>query len=242
MSFSSIGAVIVLYQPNLEQLRFLLDSISQQVQFICLVDNSPEALPSDFLASYPVIYKHYAGNQGIAAAQNWGVLQLQASACEAVIKRISLANTFSPILVDYVISSGSLIPISVWQELSGVREELFIYWVDIEWGLRAKRKNYGHYILPTLSMSHSIGSKIGRFLWKRFSLHDDFRQYFIVRNPFLMFRYPELPLMMRVTTCVSVLIKYVPAYLLMSEHRIKTCNTLMRAIKDGCCGRGGNRH
>ncbi|MGA8531488.1 MAG: glycosyltransferase family 2 protein, partial [Acidobacteriaceae bacterium] len=41
-----------------------------------------------------------------------------------------------PVETDYLIASGSMIRVSVLREVGLMREDLFIDWVDVEWGLR----------------------------------------------------------------------------------------------------------
>ena len=157
------------------------------------------------------------------------------------INHIKLVNRKSPVSVDYVISSGSMIPKETWQIVGGMSEKLFAYWLDIEWGLRAKSMGFKSYVIPNVQMEHSIGADTFYLLGKQRTLHDDFRQYFLVRNPFLLLRYSHLPLLMRVCGLLMTLFKYIPGYLLISDQRKKTAKTLFQAIVDGLRNKGGSR-
>ena len=55
-------------------------------------------------------------------------------------------NTFTH--PQYVITSGSFIPISIFNDVGFMREELFIDFVDIDWCLRARAKGYEIVSLP----------------------------------------------------------------------------------------------
>ena len=45
------------------------------------------------------------------------------------------------IIPDYVITSGSIITIAAYKEIGPFNNEMFIDFIDIEWCLRARKKN-----------------------------------------------------------------------------------------------------
>jgi rhamnosyltransferase len=159
-----------------------------------------------------------------------------------LIKRIPIASCNDPIEVDYVIASGSVVSLRVWQSLGGMDEDLFTYWVDIEWGLRAKYHGFHSYLLPKPIIDHSIGKKTQFIFGRKRVVHDEFRQYFILRNPLLMLRYAHLPLSMRLMTALMVFIKYAPGYIAVSTSLSTTLKNALQAIRDGLTTRGGGRH
>jgi rhamnosyltransferase len=99
------------------------------------------------------------------------------------VKNITVDGTQTgPVEADYLIASGSLIRMSTVAKVGGMREELFIDWVDIEWGLRARAAGCRCYVVPDAVMAHSIGDNFVHFLGKDINLHNDTRNYYIVRN------------------------------------------------------------
>jgi len=84
-----IGAVIVLYHPDLALLERLLTSLSGQVYKIVAVDNtpgSPAALSTLFERfPYPISYIPLGDNKGIAEAQNIGIRESIRSGCSHVL-------------------------------------------------------------------------------------------------------------------------------------------------------------
>ena len=68
-----IGCVIVLYNPDKELLERAISLIKEQVDTICLVDNTPSPISINIECSTKVVYYAMNGNRGIAAAQNRGV-------------------------------------------------------------------------------------------------------------------------------------------------------------------------
>jgi len=158
-----------------------------------------------------------------------------------LIERTSITSVNDPIRVDYVIASGSLVSLKVWQLLGGMDEALFTYWVDIEWGLRSKHHGFYSYLLPKPVIEHSIGKKTKQIFGRKRVVHDDFRQYYIVRNQLVLLRYAHLPKMMRLKLVLDVFFKYVPGYIYCSSHPWTSIKNLSQATYDGTLGRGGRR-
>ncbi|WP_245921802.1 glycosyltransferase family 2 protein [Bowmanella denitrificans] len=73
-----IGAVVILYQPELEQTRCMLSSLFAQVDMVCVVDNSPNSscIPLSLTSYENLKFFHFPENIGIAAAQNVGLQYL----------------------------------------------------------------------------------------------------------------------------------------------------------------------
>ena len=84
ISDDKIGAIIVLYNPDIPQLVKSLRVLEQSVGLLCLVDNSKKSYESDFKDFKTVKYIPLMENRGIAAAQNVGVKTLKAIGVEIV--------------------------------------------------------------------------------------------------------------------------------------------------------------
>lgn len=149
------------------------------------------------------------------------------------------SNNFE--VADYVISSGSLIPIEVLDEVGDMDEQLFIDWVDIEWGMRAKRYGYVSYIAPRAIMRHSIGDEYVKFGHKNINLHTDFRNYFIVRNSIYLSLYSKLPLNFRIIQLGKVPL-YILFYSYHSKKRLYSFGLLTKAVIDGILKNMGKGH
>lgn len=97
---------------------------------------------------------------------------------------------------DFLISSGSLIPVSVFNDVGIMDESLFIDHVDTEWCMRAKSKGFRLFGLPAARMFHSLGDRRARiwFLrWRNVSYHSPFRYYYMARNGILLQRRSYIP-------------------------------------------------
>lgn len=148
------------------------------------------------------------------------------------VKKItpSLENNYE--VADYIISSGSLIKIQNFDEIGLLKEELFIDWVDIEWGLRAKELGFSSIVIPAVIMRHSIGDEFVEFINRKKNLHADFRNYFIVRNSTYLGLHTNLPANFRLIQLFKVPL-YILFYSYYSRKFMYSLMLLLNAVKDG---------
>ncbi len=107
-------------------------------------------------------------------------------------KHIVIVDT--PLYVESLITSGTILNLSIFKRLGDFDENLFIDFVDVEYSLRANYHGYQNIIFSNVIMQHAIGFlKLGRSL-KNFKktpriLHSPIRVYYIVRNGlYLLFK------------------------------------------------------
>jgi len=104
------------------------------------------------------------------------------------VKRQYAENPNSVVEVDYLIASGCLIPIAAFDNVGLMNEELFIDYVDIEWGIRAKSFGFQSYGVFAAKMSHSLGDEHVSFFGKKVALHSPLRHYYLVRNGIWLYK------------------------------------------------------
>ena len=156
-------------------------------------------------------------------------------------KRVNISHDENlPVSSDNLIASGSLIRLSVLKEVGLMREDLFIDWVDIEWGLRAGNFGYFHFIIPDAVMLHSIGDEYTSIGKRRINLHSDIRNYYIVRNACHLLLDSSLNRQWRISIFFKIP-KFVIFYSIktLSKKRGKVLFLLLRACSDGFTGRLG---
>ncbi len=90
--------------------------------------------------------------------------------------------------VDYLIASGCLIPTQAIKAVGLMREELFIDYVDIEWGLRAKQKGFKSFGVCAAQMVHQLGDKPIYFLGRYVPVHSPLRHYYHFRNAIWLYQ------------------------------------------------------
>lgn len=98
--------------------------------------------------------------------------------------------------IDFVISSGALIPMQVLDKVGDMNEGLFIDHVDTDWILRCKAQGYRSFGVCDAVMEHSVGNTTFRFWfgrWRNTPLHDPERDYYLFRNSLNLYRMPYAP-------------------------------------------------
>lgn len=84
--------------------------------------------------------------------------------------------------VDFLIASGCLIPMRTIDAIGAMKDELFIDYVDIEWGLRAQVKGYRSFGVCAAKMTHALGDKSVAFGGRQVPVHSPLRHYYHFRN------------------------------------------------------------
>jgi len=140
--------------------------------------------------------------------------------------------------VDYLISSGCLIPLAVLDEVGGMREDLFIDYVDIEWGLRARRFGYQSFGVCSAHMEHSLGEKPIKFFGKAIPVHSPLRHYYHFRNAVILYKDSNYPANWKVVDGWKLLQKYF-FYSLFTEPRFNHFKMMSLGILHGFMGKTG---
>lgn len=97
-------------------------------------------------------------------------------------RKIECTSAHSLVEVDALIASGCLIPVTVLRTVGLMRAELFIDYVDIEWGLRARKLGVRSYGVFAARMDHTLGDRRIQFGRRRVLAHSPIRHYYQVRN------------------------------------------------------------
>lgn len=134
-------------------------------------------------------------------------------------------------IVDYIISSGSLVHIKTLDKVGNMADELFIDFVDLEWCIRAKQFGFVSYVNPKIVMKHCIGDESTKLANRSVNLHSDFRNYFIVRNSLYLALYSKLQINFRIIQLFKTPL-YVLFYSYHSKKPFYSLKLLLIAVKD----------
>lgn len=140
--------------------------------------------------------------------------------------------------VDYLIASGCLIPLNVLHQIGDMHEELFIDYVDIEWGLRAKFHGLHSFGVCGAVMNHNLGEEPISILKYKFSSHSPLRHYYQFRNAIWMYRQPWLPLNWKLIDGGRLLLRY-GLHTLLATPRLEHLRMMSLGIWHGLTGRMG---
>jgi rhamnosyltransferase len=139
--------------------------------------------------------------------------------------------------VDHLISSGALIPLSTIDAVGKMRAELFIDYVDIEWGLRALRAGYKSYVAVDTEMDHQLGAPM-RVLGRTISTHTPTRHYYMVRNSIWLLRQSWLGPKWRYIKMPKIVLHLLINAIFAKPHRAHL-GMMARGLRDGLSNRMG---
>jgi len=154
------------------------------------------------------------------------------------LERCTCTEPDAIVPVDYLISSGCLIPMTTLDAVGDMTDALFIDYVDIEWGLRAKRFGYQSFGVCNASMRHSLGEHPIHFFGRQIPLHSPLRHYYHFRNAVWLYRQSWLPLNWKLADGWRLLLKY-GFYTLFAHPRLKHFRMMTLGLWHGLRGRMG---
>jgi rhamnosyltransferase len=141
---------------------------------------------------------------------------------------------------DFLISSGSLIPLEVLDEIGTMDEGLFIDMVDLYWCFRARAKGYALIGVSTTTMHHRLGHSRRRlpFGLGHIVVHDPTRLYYIMRNRLLLYRLPHTPAVWIAQDVPRVAVKFL-LFSVLIHPRLDNVRFMLAGLHDGLLGRRG---
>ncbi len=154
------------------------------------------------------------------------------------VQRFDCEHANQVIEVDHLISSGSLIPMTALDAIGGMREELFIDYVDTEWSLRAWRLGYRSFGVCNATMRHGLGDRPYRLFGRYVPIHAPLRHYYLFRNTVWLYRQGWIPLTWKVATFRRVFLKLL-FFSLVPSDRLRHVRMMARGLWDGLRGKMG---
>ena len=142
---------------------------------------------------------------------------------------------------NFLISSGSFIPIKVFKKIGLFREEFFIDHVDTEFCIRAENFNIPIYGNCSALMIHSLGDSSFK-IWfgkKTFvPLNSNLRNYYMIRNSIKLILYEKMDISWRIYIFKRS-ITYIILSLIIFKFSFARIKMILFAIKDGFFNIGG---
>jgi rhamnosyltransferase len=145
------------------------------------------------------------------------------------------------ITCDFLISSGSLLPLEILERIGGMDESLFIDNIDMEWCFRARHRGFALYGICDAKMRHSIGDAL-RATWLKPSgiiIHSPIRLYYIMRNRILLYRRKETPVIWIAQDVPRLFLKFFGTLFLISP-RLQYLRMMTLGLIDGIRGISGS--
>ena len=154
------------------------------------------------------------------------------------LSRLSLEGQPGPVESDFIIASGSLIPLSVLETVGDFKEDLFIDLVDVEWCFRARAAGYRSFLSPTATVEHRLGSGTLQVGPREVAVHVPVRNYYWVRNALWLARQPSTAAAWRLYF-VSRSLAFLATYPTLTDKRALRLQLILRGIRDSLASRLG---
>ena len=154
------------------------------------------------------------------------------------VKRHTCTEVSRVVPVSYLIASGSLMPMSTLDAIGGMNEDLFIDYVDIEWGLRASQNGYSAFGVCGALMEHDLGDLPLHFFGMSIPYHSPLRHYYLFRNAVWLYRQGYVPLQWRIGDAWRLLLKY-GFYSLYGKPRLAHLKMMSKGFWHGLTGQLG---
>ncbi|AOJ74957.1 MULTISPECIES: glycosyltransferase family 2 protein [Burkholderia] len=118
------------------------------------------------------------------------------------LKRIRPTST-EPVSVDFLITSGSCLNLSLWHEIGPMDDSLFIDFVDLEWCVRARARGCLILGIPDITLVHELGGEPVRVFGRLYPSHSALRHYYLFRNAVLLIKRDYVPLSWKSTELIK---------------------------------------
>ena len=139
---------------------------------------------------------------------------------------------------EYLITSGLFISREVFLDVGPMREELFIDFIDIEWGLRAKSKGYQFLAIPNVILTHRLGDFGKKIFGVTFPIHSPLRIYYYFRNATYLYKRRYISLNWKLIDCSRNIFRFL-FFVILVKPRLKYMRMALLGTYHGIIGRMG---
>jgi len=146
---------------------------------------------------------------------------------------------------DFLITSGMLIPVSLFRKTGKMDKRLFIDNVDLEWCFRARKKGVLFYGVCDASLAHSLSDQtIQVWIGRNMTIHwhrSPVRIYYITRNRLWLYSRPYTPVEWIIHDCLRMVIKQL-FVIIFFQNRADNIRMFAKGIRDRFTGYLGEYH
>jgi rhamnosyltransferase len=171
-------------------------AVRQGAEYVLLLDQ--DSLPAPDMVTKLLDAARARAGQGVAAVGPVYVDPRREDRFFSVVRegRFERMDTFAAkkvIEVDYLISSGSLVPVTAFNAVGRMSEDLFIDYVDVDWCYRARRQGLVCYLVPEARLDHRLGQAVKKVMGRIMTVHSPIRLFYRFRNALWLYRRPYVP-------------------------------------------------
>ncbi|WP_071467524.1 glycosyltransferase [Polynucleobacter asymbioticus] len=129
----------------------------------------------------------------------------------------------------YLITSGSVLNPKALIQVGLMDENLFIDYIDVDWGMRARNFGYKLIGINSIVMNHMVGDNSINFLGRAVPVHSKFRLYYQTRNSIYMYKKSNVLIIWKISDFIYFL-KRSFLYIFIDYKNLKI---ITKAIIDG---------
>ena len=141
---------------------------------------------------------------------------------------------------DFLITSGTLMPLDAYRQVGPFDQALFIDNVDMEWSHRAVAAGFGLLGSADAKMQHRLGDRLARRPGGYAAIHAPVRLYYMMRNRVHLYFRATTPGLWIAQDIPRLALKFV-GFSLFVQPRVANARAMLGGIVDGIRGRLGVR-
>ena len=152
-------------------------------------------------------------------------------------RKLRCNGSCATIRCDFLISSGSLIPLAVLDEVGEMDDALFIDNVDLDWCFRACAAGYALHGVCAARLDHRLGDARRRIpgLPRGVVVHTPRRLFYMMRNRVLLYRRAYTPRRWIAQDVPRLVVKFLLFALLIAPRR-KNVRCMLAGLRAGIAG------
>ncbi|NMM06711.1 glycosyltransferase family 2 protein [Polaromonas sp.] len=153
-------------------------------------------------------------------------------------RRLSVTTPEQVVECFSLLSSGTLMSRESLETVGLMREDLFLEYVDVEWGARARLRGLKSYGVAAATLFHNLGDqrlKIGPII---VPLHSPLRHYYTMRNAVAMQKHPAFPLYWKFYDIVRTVRGFL-LFACVNPPRLKQVKFMLLGLYHGVIGKSG---
>lgn len=156
-----------------------------------------------------------------------------------VKRRVAARATQQAVECFSLLASGTTVHRQALSRVGLLDEGLFLEYVDVEWGARARARKMRCYGIPATTLQHNLGDArvhlAGR--WS-LPLHSPLRHYYTFRNAMLMQRNADLPLYWKLADLLRCLVT-APLFIALDKQPVLQARMILTGLRHGLQRRMG---
>lgn len=150
-----------------------------------LLSDQDTVFPKNYVSNFEKKIKIFGKNK-IYAPTFFNEVKNQKEPVSVSILKSVIPSGNEAVKVFHAISSGMIFYKEVFQKIGGMKDVLFIDYVDFEFCWRAKKFGIETLCFPDTEINHQLGDSYKKVFGKKITIRSDFRYFYMLRNGFYL--------------------------------------------------------